>query len=99
MATISQLKKAATAARAAADADKDNEELAKAAAAAEAALADAEAPKPDTIEVRVLVDSGDYAVNTVADLTPEAAAAAVAEGWADDNPAAVAYAKSLKAEA
>lgn len=99
MATISQLKKAATAARAAADADKENAELAKAADEADAALAEAEAAKSATVEVRVLVDSGEYAVNTVAHLTPEAAAAAVAEGWADDHPAAVAYAKSLKAEA
>lgn len=94
---LDDLRKAAATARAAADASPSDQALADAATKAETELAEAEAAgKPKgSVKVRVLVDHRDYAVNEVAELTAEEAAAAVKEGWADDTPAAVAYAESL----
>lgn len=48
-----------------------------------------------SVEVRVIAANGEHDVNSVISLTPDEAAAAVAGGWADDHPSAVAYAKSL----
>jgi hypothetical protein len=50
-----------------------------------------------TKEVRVIADHGEYKVNDVAAVPVEAVRGAVADGWADDSPAAVAYAKSITA--
>ena len=44
------------------------------------------------VKVRVLVAHGDHLPNHVITLAADDAAAAVKEGWADDNAAAVAYA-------
>lgn len=50
---------------------------------------------PKNVEVRVLVATGDHQPNDVIELSPAEAKAAEAEGWADSNKDAVAYAKSL----
>lgn len=57
------------------------------------------APEPEPakaaeVEVRVLVDTLDHKVDDVITLTAEEAVAARAAGWADPDPAAVAFAKS-----
>ncbi len=51
------------------------------------------------VEVRVLSDHLDFVSNSVATLSATDAAAAVAAGWADADPAAVAYAKALAKKA
>jgi hypothetical protein len=59
-------------------------------------------PKADadaSVEVRVIAFNGEHAINSVISLTTEEAAAAVAGGWGDDHPEAVAYAKSLASAA
>lgn len=45
--------------------------------------------------LRVLRDHEEHKANDVISLGADAAAGAVAEGWADDNAAAVAYARSI----
>ena len=75
-------------------ADQTDEQKA-AAAAAEAKSADAKAAKPKGRKVRVLTDTGTHKVNDAPFLSDEEADAAVAEGWADDHKAAVAYAEGL----
>jgi hypothetical protein len=77
-------------------AEKTAEELAAEAAAAAAAEA-AKVAKTKTVKVRVLSDQGEYACNSVVALTPADAKAAVAEGWADDDAAAVKYAEAESA--
>ena len=63
----------------------------------------AKAPTPkaaaDLVEVRVIAFNGEHPVNSVISLPADEAAAAVAGGWADDHPSAVAYAKSLAGDA
>lgn len=68
-------------------------------AAAEAPAAAEAAAAADLTEGRVLMDIGDFKMNDVARLTPAHAAAAVADGWFDTHPDAVAYAASLDANA
>lgn len=95
---IDDLRAAATAARAAAAATPDDAELAQKAKDAEAALAEAEAaaaPKGKTKKVRVIADHPGHAINAVLTLPADEAGEAVAAGWADDSPAAVAYAESI----
>lgn len=48
-----------------------------------------------TTKVRVIADTADHRINDVLTLDAAAAKAAVAAGWADDDPAAVAYAEGL----
>lgn len=48
-----------------------------------------------TKKVRVIAFHPDYAINAVPTLPEADADAAVAAGWADADPAAVAYAESL----
>jgi hypothetical protein len=48
-----------------------------------------------TKKVRVLVDQPGHAINDTPELTEAEAEAAVKAGWADADPAAVAYAESL----
>lgn len=57
----------------------------------------AAAPKAadDEVEVRILLDHLDYLANQVVSLPKAEAAAAVDAGWADADPAAVEYAKSI----
>lgn len=80
-------------------ADKTDEEKAaeaKAAAekkAAEEKAAAEKAAKAAKVKARVLVDGDHGKINDIVSLTPEQAEAAVAAGWADTSPAAVAYAK------
>lgn len=52
-----------------------------------------------TKKVRVIADHPDYAINDVPELPEADADAAVKAGWADADPAAVAYAESLRAPA
>lgn len=46
------------------------------------------------IKARVLVDTGEHKCNDI--ISGAEAEAAVADGWADSNPAAVAYAEKLR---
>lgn len=55
-------------------------------------MAEATSKEPTTKKVRVLIAHGDHLPNHVLTLSIEDAAQAVEDGWADDNPAAVAYA-------
>lgn len=61
-------------------------------AAAEKAAAE-KAPK--FTKARVIADHGDHKVNDVVKLDAADLKAAVAAGWADPHPSAVAYAESL----
>lgn len=62
---------------------------------ADAAKAEAKA----AVKVRVVAMGGDWPINAVVKLAKAEAKAAVAGGWADDDPDAVAYAESLAEEA
>jgi hypothetical protein len=48
------------------------------------------------VKVRVIVDQGDHSIDDVLSLSSHDAKAAVAAGWADDNPSAVKYAEGIK---
>lgn len=52
-----------------------------------------------TKKVRVIAFHPDHAINDVPALPEADAATAVADGWADADPAAVAYAESLRGPA
>jgi hypothetical protein len=94
---IEDLRKAADAARAAAAAKPDDQALAAAVTKADEELAAAEAAAKTAkgVKVRVIADHPDHAINDVPTLPADDAKAAVEAGWADDHPAAVAYAESL----
>ena len=80
-------------------ADKTPEEIAaEAKAAADKAATDkaaADKGAAKKVAVRLLVDTVDHSCNDVIELSSADAAVAVAEGWADDHPSAVAYARKL----
>lgn len=108
MADIETLRAAAEAAKTALAAAPEDAALQDAAAAAEQALADAEREAAETtkpakakgkvqpVKVRLLVAYDGHAPDTVLSLSPEDADALAAQGVADADPAAVAYAESLR---
>ncbi|MDF0540790.1 hypothetical protein PX699_00410 [Sphingobium sp. H39-3-25] len=63
----------------------------------EAAVVEEAGPPAGAIEVRVLSAHLDHRSDDVIWLSPSEAKAGKAAGWADPDPAAVAYAKSLSA--
>jgi hypothetical protein len=54
-------------------------------------------PAGPAVKVRILCAQGGWKPDDVAELPADEAAAAVAAGWADDHPEAVAFAESLTA--
>lgn len=75
-------------------ADEQTEEKKAAGATAAAAATQKKAEATEKAEARVLVATDDYAVDDI--ITGKAADVAVAAGWADDHPSAVAYAKNVR---
>lgn len=97
MVDLTVLQAAVDAAKSALDASPEDPALKEAMDAATKALTDAQEAstknKKKQTEARVLVATAGYAVDAI--ITGDAADEAVAGGWADKTPAAVAYAKSL----
>ncbi len=52
-------------------------------------------PPAAAVKVRVIADYSSFQINDVVTMNADEAAAAVADGWADDHPSAVAYAESI----
>lgn len=96
--SLADLQTAVTAAREALANEPENAALKAELEKAVAALAKeeealAKAKDAGKVEVRVLVDHGGHAADSVTSLTADEAKAAVKAGWADDDKAAVAFAK------
>lgn len=87
---MEDLKKAVDDATAALAAKPDDAKLKDALAKAQKALADS---APTEVEVRILAARDGHAVDSVVRLSAAEAESAVANGWADADPAAVAFAR------
>lgn len=58
-------------------------------------MSDKTAKPAGAVKVRVIADHADHKINDVVTMTADDAKTAVAAGWADADPAAVAYAESI----